>query len=136
MALMVGKGTVLKQDIAASLTAVAQVISINHTGAESLTFDATTLDTSGAGKEYLATGYAEGGSVDFQLFYDSELAGAQSITDDITTPAERDWSVTLPAGTEMTFTSAGQSFGFAVDMDDGVKADVSLKLDQLMAYTT
>ena len=136
MALIVGKGAVLKQDISSTLTAIAQVISIDHSGATSETFKSSTLSTSGAGHEYKATGYAEGGSVDFELFYDSELAGHQALTDDITTPAERDYSVTLTGGTEMTFTAAGMDFGFSVSMDDGVKGNVSLKLDQLMAYTT
>ncbi len=136
MAKMQTKGAVIDQDIASTLTPVAQIISFGHSGAESETFDATTVDTTGAGKEYLATGYSEGGTFDFTLFYDSELAGHQALTDDITTPAERDYSVTLAGGTEMTFTAAGIGFGFQGDMGDGIKGDISLKLDQLMSYTT
>jgi hypothetical protein len=138
MAKVVGKGTVIKQEIATTLTAVAQVLSWEHTGAESETFDCTTLDTSGAGKEYKATGYSEGGSCGFELFLDPALAGHQALTDDITTPAERDWSVTFAdSGTsEWEWTSAGMSFSTTVAMNDGVKASVETKLTGLMSYDT
>ena len=130
------KGTVLKQTISMSLTAVAQVISIDHSGAESETFDATTLDTSGAGKEYKATGYSEGGSVDFEIFMDPALSGHQAITDEITTPSELDWEVTFADSTAAGFTVAGTGYGWTVDMNDGLKASISLKLDQLLTYPT
>jgi len=136
MAIRVTKGAVIDQEISSTLTPVAQILSFSHSGAETETFDSTTIDQAGAGKSYLATGYAEGGSFDFSLFYDSELAGHQALTDDITTPAERNYSVTLAGGTEMTFTAAGIGFGFQGDMADGIKGDVSLKLDQLLSYTT
>jgi len=136
MAKIQTKGAVIDQDIASTLTPIAQIISFSHSGAESETYDATTIDTSGAGKEYAATGYSEGGTFDMTLFYDSELAGHQALTDDVTTPAGRDYSITLAGGTEMTFTAAGISFGFQGDMADAIKGDISLKLDQLMSYTT
>lgn len=132
------KGSVLKQTITTTLTAVAQVIEFSHSGAETETYDSTTLDTTGAGKEYSQTGYTEGGSLDFSIFYDPNLAGHQAITDDVTTPVEREWSLTFAdAGTTVsTFTSAGLSFGITGQMSDGLKADVSLKLDQLFGYST
>jgi hypothetical protein len=138
MAKVICKGTVLKQDISAVLTAVAQVIEISHSGAEVETTEVTTLDTSGAGKEYLATGFTEGGSVDFSIFYDPALAGHQALTDDVTTPAERDYEITFAdtGTTASAFTAAGIGFGFTVAQNDGLKADISLKLDQLMTYST
>ena len=136
MAKMNTKGAVIDQKIGVTLTPVAQIISFSHSGAEAETFDATTIDTTGAGKEHQITGYSEGGTLDFELYYDSELAGHQALTDDITTPAARDYSITLAGGSEMIFTAAGISFGFAGDMGDGIKGDVSLKLNSLMTYTT
>lgn len=136
MVKIVSKGTIIKHDIGAGLVAVAQVISIDHSGAEVQTYDATTLDTTGAGIEYANTGYAEGGTIDLELFYDPLLAGHQGITDDITTPAEVPWEITYAdAGvTTMAFTVAGTGWGFTVDMADGLKGSVSLKLDQLPTY--
>jgi len=132
------KGTIIKQEISAVLTAVAQITEFSSSGAESETYDATTIDTSGAGKEYAPTGYSEGGSFDFGMFYDPELAGHQAVTDLVTTPAECNWDITFAdtGGSNSTMTSAGVSFSFTGAMNDGLKADVSLKLDQLIAYTS
>jgi hypothetical protein len=132
------KGTIIKQEISSVLTAVAQITEFSSSGAESETYDATTIDTSGAGKEYAPTGYSEGGSFDFGMFYDPELAGHQAVTDLVTTPAECNWDITFAdtGGSNSTMTSAGVSFSFTGAMNDGLKADVSLKLDQLIAYTS
>ena len=132
------KGTVIRQEISSVLTAVAQITEFSHSGAESETFDATTIDTSGAGKEYSQTGYSEGGSVDFSIFYDPALAGHQALTDLVTTPAECNFDITFAdaGATNCTFTAAGVGFGFTGAMNDGLKADLSLKLDQLFAYST
>lgn len=73
------KGTVIKQTISTVLTAVAQIIDFTHDGAESETYDATTIDTTGAGKEYSQTGYSEGGNFNFSLFYDPALSGHKAI---------------------------------------------------------
>ena len=132
------KGTIIKQEISSVLTAVAQITEFGSSGAESETYDATTIDTSGAGKEYAPTGYSEGGSFDFGMFYDPGLAGHQAITDLVTTPAECNWDITFAdtGGSNSTMTSAGVGFNFTGAMNDGLKADVSLKLDQLIAYTS
>ena len=120
------------------MTAVAQVIDFSHTGVETGTFDSTTLDTTGSGREYTATGLTEGGSVDASLFFDPALAGHQTILADVTTPAERNWSLTFAdaSTTVCTFDVAGIGFVITGSMDDGLKADISLKLDQLMNYPT
>lgn len=136
MAQIPTKGAVIKQDISSVMTPVAQIVSFGHSGAESENYDGRTVDQVGAGIPYFMTGYAEGGTFDFELFWDSELPGHQSMTDDLTTPAKRDYSITLAGGTEQTFTTAGIGFGFSGEMSDGVKGDVSLKIDQLMSYTT
>lgn len=136
MAKIICKGTIIKMTQSASLTPIAQVISTGHDGAESETFDSTSLDTTGAGKEYKATGYSEGGSVDLELFWDPNLSGQQEITDVITTPAEVDWEMTFSDSTTAAFTVAGVGFGYTVDMNDGLKASITLKLDQLMTYPT
>lgn len=130
------KGTVVKQTISSVLTAVAQLTDFNHSGAENETFDATTIDTSGAGKEYLPTGYSEGGTFDCSLFYDPALAGHKAITAYIATPATCVWNMitTDASSTVNVFTSAGVGIGITGAMNDGLKMDVSLKLTGLMTY--
>lgn len=138
MAKVACKGTVLQQELSMVFTAVAQIVSLGQSGAESETFDCTTLDTSGAGKEYGQTGYTEPGSVDFELFYDPALAGHQAMTDLLTTPAEQNWKIIFAdtGVTEYPFTGAGIGFDVAVDMNDGLKASGSIKLNGLGTWPT
>lgn len=132
------KGTKLQQELASVFTDVAQVLSLEKTGAESETYESTTLDTSGAGKEYAATGYTEGGSVAGELFYDPALAGHQALTDLLTTPAAQNWKIIFAdAGpTNYPFTGAGIGFDFAVAMNDGLKGSFAIKLDKLGTWPT
>lgn len=132
------KGTKIQQTIASVLTDVAQVISMEQTGSQSETYDATTLDTSGAGKEYSQTGYSEGGTVNFELFYDPALAGHQAITDLITTPAACAWKIKFAdtAVTEQAFSGAGVGFDQKVDMNDGLKGSVSIKVTGIPTFPT
>lgn len=133
MAKVVSKGTVLQQELSMVFTAVAQVISLEQSGAESETFECTTLDTTGAGKEYGSTGYTEPGSVNFEIFYDPALAGHQAISDLLVTPAAQNWKLIFAdTGTsEYPFTGAGISFDVTVAMNDGLKASGAIKLNGL-----
>lgn len=130
------KGTVIKQTISAALTAVAQITDFGHDGAENETYDSTTIDTSGAGKQYSQTGYSEGGNFNFTAFYDPNLAGHKAITAYLATPADCVWNVVFTdAGpTTNVFTSAGIGFNYQGAMNDGLKCDVSLKLTGLSTY--
>lgn len=132
------KGTAIQQTIGTALTDVAQITEFGHDGAEVETYDATTLDTSGAGREYEQTGYAEGGSFNFTIFLDPALAGHQSITDDITTPTTRNWAIAFAdaATTTWTFDCAGVGLSLTGAQNDGLKADINLKVDQLANYAT
>ncbi len=136
MAKVPSKGTVLQQEISMSFTAVAQLTDVSTSGMESETYDATTLDTTGSGKEYSQTGYSEGGSVDFSGFYDPALAGHAAMTTLITTPAEQNWKIIYAdSGTsEQAFTGAGISWDVTAAMSDGLKFSASVKLDQLPTF--
>ena len=138
MTVVISKGTVLQQELSMVFTAVAQVISLKQTGAESETFESTTLDTPGSGKTYATTGYVEPGSVDFELFYDPQLSGHQAMTDLLTTPADQNWKLIFADSgtTEYPFTGAGISFDVDVAMADGLKGSGSIKLDGLGTWPT
>ena len=131
------KGSIIKQTISMSLTTIAQVISIEHTGAESETFDSTALDSS-AFRTKDPTGYAEPGEVNFEMFYDPALSGHQSFSDLVGAPADTVFSVTF-ADTGVTvhsFTASGFAFGYAIDMADGLKAQCKLTIDGDPAFPT
>jgi hypothetical protein len=138
MAKVKTKGTVLKETISAVLTAVAQVISLDHSGAETETVEADTLDNASAGIPYEATGRAEGGSIDGELFFDPALAGHQLFTDHIIAPADIIYTLTFAdsGSTVWTFTAAGYGFDVSVSPGDLLKASFSLKVDGLVTYAT
>jgi len=135
MARVVSKGTVITQDIAAAQVAIAQINSFSHSGAETGTVDTTALD-SGVGIELTASGHATGGSFDFSLFFDSELAGHQSLSDQLGNPIQRAYGLTLAGGTAITFNAAGIGFGFSGDVGGVNTADVTLPITGLMVYVT
>lgn len=130
MAKVAGKGSIIKHTISASLTAIAQALSIDMQGSQSTTWDSTTLD-GGVYKTYDPTGYAEPGTCALELFYDPALAGHQFITDTQRTPADNAMQITYAdsGSTTQSFTISGITFGVTVAMDDGVKASVEYQVD-------
>lgn len=130
MAKVAGKGTVIKHTISASLTAIAQVTSIEISGTQSETWDSTTLD-GGVFKTYDQTGYAEPGTASLELLFDPALAGHQFITDTIRAPADNAMQITYAdsGNTTQSFTAAGITFGATVAMDDGLKGTAEYQID-------
>lgn len=141
MAKVVGKGTVLEQDISSTLTAVAQIISIDLPEAEVETVEADTLDNADAGIPYEQTGRVEGGSLGLEMYFDPALAGHQEFTDKLNDPLTNlpdDYNIEFAdaATTAWPFTAAGISLGGSIAVNDLVKAKVSIKLDKTVTYPT
>jgi len=134
MAKLKGKGTAFQLEIATVLTAVAQLTEISSSGAESETYDASTLDQSGAGKKYSQTGYTEPGEYSISGFFDPATIG--TITDLLDTPADKNGAIvyTDSGPTTWTFTVAGVSLGVNVVQNDGVKFDSTMKLADLPTW--
>ena len=126
MAIVKCKGTKLQQTVSASLVDIANLLSIEHSGSGSITFDSTTLD-GGTYKTAAQTGYSNPGTVAAELFYDPALVGHQAITDLIATPANNAMKIIYAdtAATNQAFTSAGVEFGLTVAMEDGLKGSVT-----------
>jgi len=133
MSKIAGKGTIFKTTISAMLTVVAQITSISTSGFKSETYDGNALD-SGVGKEKPLTGYAEGGTVDLELFYDPGLAGHQFYTTSITTPVEIVHTITYTDASVTTFTSSGMDMGATIAMDDGLKASLSMEVTGIPSF--
>jgi len=129
------KGTVLQQELSSVFTAVSQLDSITYTGAESETYDCTTLDGA-VGREYSQTGYSEVGEVSISGFFDPALAAHTEIRDLIDTPAAQNWKVIFAdtATTTMSYTSAGASWENTVAMNDGLKFSSTHKVTGLPTY--
>jgi len=128
MAILKGKGCSLEQTISASLTAVANVMSISLSGEESETFETTTLATT-VFKTFTQTGYTNPGTVDAELFFDPALAGHVTIVALLSTPADCIWKVKYSDSgpSSITYTSAGVGLDQTIVMNDGVKAKLKMK---------
>jgi hypothetical protein len=135
VAKVVGKGSVVQHTISASLTAIAQVLSVELSGSKSNTFDSKALDSGVFGSRDL-TGYSDPGTVSLELFYDAALAGHQFITDNITTPAKNAMKIIYANTTEQLFTSCGVAFGASIVMDDGVKGSATYEIDGTPGWPT
>lgn len=129
MAKIKSKGVVLSHTVGTSLAAIAQLTEFEESGAESETYDSTTLD-GGVFKTYDPTGYSEPGEITATLWYDPALAGHQNITDIIASPATNAMRVTFTdsATTTKAFTAAGHAFGYTVQMNQGVQGSAKFKL--------
>lgn len=131
------KGTKLQHTVSMSLTDIAQLTSIEVSGAESETWDSTCLDSS-VYKTYDQTGYAEPGEVTAELFYDPALAGHQAITDLMDAPADNAMKIIYAdtGASEQSFTAAGVGFGVTVAMDNGLVGSVTYKIDGAPGWKT
>jgi hypothetical protein len=132
------KGTVIHQEIANTMVAIAQVISLDLPEGESETYESDTLDNTSPGIPYDPTGRVEGGSAKLEIFFDPSLAGHQALTDLLRSPAKRDFEIVFAddATTTWAFTAAGIKFGGAVALKEGLKGTVELKLDGTVDYPT
>lgn len=135
MAKIKSKGTKVQVDVATVLTDVGQVFDITAPGADVGTFDATALD-SDTGREKEVTGFAEGGSLSFSLFFDPADANQKVMLALITTPAVTGWAVVWSdtANTVWAFDGILKSYEPKATLDDGLKADAEVELDGLVAY--
>ena len=127
MAKLKGKGSVVQQTIAAVLTDIAQILSIDISGEASEDYDSTTLD-GGVYKTKDFTGYAEGGTVKIELFFDPALAGHVNLVTNMSVPASVVYKVKYSdAGpSSLTYTAAGTSLDQKIVQNDGVKATFTM----------
>lgn len=122
MAILKGKGSVLQQTIASTLTDIAQSTGVDLSGEGTSDFDSTTLD-GGVYETKALTGFAQGGTVKLELFFDPALAGHAALVATITTPApciyKLKYSDSGPSS--LTYTAAGVDLGQKIAMKDGVR---------------
>jgi hypothetical protein len=130
------KGTALKQYITNAFTAIAQVISLKHSGAKAEVFEADTLDNTNVGIPKEHTGRVAGGTYGGELFFDPNLAGHQAITDLLLTPADCNFQLVFADNTTWNIPGCGIGLGVTVALSDGLKADFEFDVDGITAYAT
>lgn len=142
MAIIRGKGSVFEVEVASTLTAIAQLMSIDLPEHEAENFESDTLDNADEGIPYTATGRVEGGSVGLEGFLDPALSSFQILTDLLNTPVLTSTgdggNITFAdtAGTDWPFLIASISLGGSIALNDGVKFTSSIKLNGTISFPT
>ena len=140
---IVSKGTALQMDVAGSLATIAEVISIEISGAKSQTYDYPTINQSASGIPRLANGYSDPPDVSCELWWMPTNAGHQALTDEITTPSvtaagQLDGNIIYAdtGATAVPFKIAGIEVGQTSAQAEGVKASVTFTLSGQPTWTT
>lgn len=136
MSKFVSKGTALQLSIASVYTTVIQMITINAPDANVQTYDATALDTVGAGEEHLPTGYVDGGICSGTAFFDPTAATQKAMTALITTPALANWKIIWSNLTEWPFSGTLTKFTPKAERTTGLMFDWSIRLSGIVTYPT
>lgn len=137
MTAIASKGTAIQLSIASTFTTIAQVYELTGPGPEVGRFEWTNLG-SGTGRRKLPTGYVDGGTVSWSMFFDPVAATLQALTALITTPAVASWKVIWSdaASTEWPFSAILVGLEPKATLDDGLKCDCEADLDGLVTYPT
>ena len=135
MAKVVVKGTKLEQDIASTLTAIAQLTEITHSGAKNEMVESDTLDNSAAGILKTLTGRTEAGEVGFSGLFDPALPGHQNVTDLLTTPVLETWNIEFSDATDLGFTG-GVGVDITAAQGDLLRWSGTIELAALATYAT
>lgn len=138
---IISKGTVFQMDVAGSLAAISEVLSVQIAGAKSLVFEYTNLSQSGSGQTRLSTGFTTPPDITIEMFWLPTNSGHQAITDEITTPnttaaGQLDGKVIYSDATELPFKIAGVEVAQTTQMLDGVKATVGFTLNGQPTWPT
>jgi hypothetical protein len=133
---IVGKGSQLQVAISDVLTTVAKVLNIDAPSPEPQMYDATALDTEGAGRPQEPTGYADCGKVSGTVLFNPQNATHKYLLTLLATPQVVAWNLIFAdeAATEWPFDGTLTKLAPKVVMEDAVKADFEITLHGLPVY--
>ena len=124
VAKIASKGSAFGFGASGSGTAIAQMLSIDLSGVETETFDATTLDQSGTAKVLQPTGYYSKGEVSGEGFFDATAMAAITGFSQATPIVMASCSITAGSGAVSVLSAtnvAAVSYDVKIAMNDGVK---------------
>ena len=112
---------------------VTQLLSVDFSGLEIQTYDATSLDTTTDGKQYQRTGFYEPGTWSAEVFFDpsehaTQTAFFASLTAAAALETASDPAVVIDYPNSqggISFGTAGLSLDSSVVIEDGLKATLS-----------
>jgi hypothetical protein len=130
MAIVVAEGTLLKVEIASTLTTVAQLVTMEYSGIEVVSVPTTGLATTTA-KTFRPGALPDSGELTFNLFYDPADTVHANILTNTKAPAVRNWSVTYTDTGGAVDTFAGFVTSFAIngfEQESNVGATITIKI--------
>ena len=131
VATVASKGSALSFGASGSLTALAQLTSVDLSGVETETFDASTLDQSGTKKIKIPTGYYDPGEISAEGFFDATAMAAITGFSTATPIVKAAASISGGAGAITVLASttvASVSYDIKMAMNDGIKISFKLGL--------
>lgn len=133
---VVGKGSRLQASIDGVLTDVAKIVNIDAPAPEPQMYDATALDTEGAGRPQEPTGYADCGKVSGSLLFNPQNVSHKYLLTLLANPQVIGWNLIFvdDSNTEWPFDGTLTKCAPKLVMDDCVKADFEITLHGLPAY--
>lgn len=131
MAVIRTKGTVLQQTISASLTSIAQLISLTVSEAQNEMHDADYLGNTAAGILQQSTGRTTVPTITGEIFYDPVNTTHAFLAAFLATPAAVAGNagkiILADTGTsEIAYTAGGFGMGVNVALGDGLKAPFTI----------
>lgn len=126
MAVKKAKGTLLKLDIAAVFTTIAQVVSINGPGTSAGVIDVTSLTDDWMQK--LAE-IPDGGQLTLGLLFDPDDSTLQALTD-VHAGVDQNWQIHWAgsATNKWDLTGFVAGIGPTAEVNDGLRADVTIEV--------
>lgn len=106
------KGTALLMSISAVYTAIPMLKSISISGAQSQTYNGSTLDQSGAYEINDPNGYTSAPTISADGFRDPDDTTQQAFIALLVTPVATNFKVTYTDGTPLSEVYSGTGFGF------------------------
>ncbi|MEZ5945217.1 MAG: phage tail tube protein [Planctomycetaceae bacterium] len=134
MTVHAGEGTILKVDVSATLTAVAQVISID--GPDSSVPEVETTHLGSSAKAYRPGEIPEAGSLDFSIYFDPSDTGHQELQTLAKTPSTVSWQVTFSDGSTLDWEGFLTSFSLSgMEDESNLTADCSVRITGQITFT-
>jgi len=123
------KGTALLVSISAVYTAIPLLKSISISGAQSQTFEANTLDQSGAYGLNEPNGYTTAPTISAEGFRDPDDTTQKFFIALLATPVATNFKVTYTDGTPLSEVYSGTGFGFdtSAQMQDGLACTYNIQ---------
>ena len=130
------KGDKLQLSIASVYTDIPQVKSLRGPAPKVQIFDGTALD-SGVGMEHKVTGYTDGGTVSFTVFFDPANSVHKALLAIATTPAISLWKRIFSDSGATTWPFSGcvtSPPNPSADVNGALMADCEITLDGIPTY--